>query len=63
VNYSIIDNIINSALFEDINQEDITTNSIVADSSIAVVDLIAKEDGIICGLEVFSRVFRTPWKC
>jgi nicotinate-nucleotide pyrophosphorylase (carboxylating) len=63
VNYSIIDNIINSALFEDINQEDITTNSIVADSSIAVVDLIAKEDGIICGLEVFFQSFRTPWKC
>jgi nicotinate-nucleotide pyrophosphorylase (carboxylating) len=57
VNYSIIDNIINTALFEDINQEDITTNSIVSDSSLAVVDLIAKEDGIICGLDVFSRVF------
>lgn len=57
MNYSIIDNIINTALFEDINQEDITTNSIVSDSSLAVVDLIAKEDGIICGLDVFSRVF------
>jgi len=57
VNYSIIDNIINNALFEDINQEDITTNSIVSESSTAVVDLLSKEDGIICGLGIFSRVF------
>ena len=57
MNYSIIDNIIKNALFEDINQEDITTNSILSETSSAVVDLIAKEDGIICGLDVFSRVF------
>ena len=57
MNYSIIDNIINNALFEDINQEDITTNSIVSESSTAVVDLLSKEDGIICGLGIFSRVF------
>ncbi len=57
MNYSIIDNIIKNALFEDINQEDITTNSILSEASTAVVDLIAKEDGIICGLDVFSRVF------
>ncbi len=58
MNYSIIDNIINNALFEDINQEDITTNSIVSESSTAVVELLAKEDGIICGLGIFSRVFK-----
>lgn len=45
------------ALQEDITSEDITTNAIIKEGSRGQVDLIAKEAGIIAGLEVFQRVF------
>ncbi|RDY28310.1 carboxylating nicotinate-nucleotide diphosphorylase [Romboutsia weinsteinii] len=57
MNYLIIDNMIKEALIEDIPNEDITTNSIISESANSTVDLICKEDGIICGLDVFKRVF------
>ncbi|MFZ7133526.1 MAG: carboxylating nicotinate-nucleotide diphosphorylase [Eubacteriales bacterium] len=57
MNYLIIDKIIKNALTEDISGEDITTNSIVPPRTIAAVNLIVKEDGIIAGLDIFRRVF------
>lgn len=57
-NYLLIDDLIKRALHEDVPEEDITTNSVVAEDSLAEVDLIAKEDGIIAGLFVFERVFQ-----
>ncbi len=57
MNYIIIDDIIKKALLEDRVYDDITTESITGENSVAEVDLIAKEDGKICGLNVFSRVF------
>lgn len=51
------DKYILSALQEDITSEDITTNSVMPEAKAGEVDLICKEDGIICGLEVFGRVF------
>jgi nicotinate-nucleotide pyrophosphorylase (carboxylating) len=36
---------------------DITTESIVDADALGQVELICKEDGILCGLEVFYRVF------
>ena len=57
LNYLIVDKIIKNALEEDIPYGDITTSSIVAKDSKAKASLIAKEDGIICGLPVFERVF------
>ena len=57
LNYLIVDKIINDALKEDIPQGDITASSIVTNGSKAKASLIAKEDGIICGLPVFERVF------
>jgi len=51
------DKYILSALQEDITSEDITTNSVMRESKAGAVELICKEDGIICGLEVFGRVF------
>ena len=57
MNWLTIDNLIKSALIEDIPDQDITTNSIVTAEARVSVDLIAKEDGIICGLPVFERVF------
>lgn len=57
LNYLIVDKIINDALKEDIPYGDITASSIVTNGSKAKASLIAKEDGIICGLPVFERVF------
>lgn len=51
------DNLILSALQEDITSEDITTNSVMPCYQLGEVELICKEDGIIAGLDVFKRVF------
>ncbi|MBP3692338.1 MAG: carboxylating nicotinate-nucleotide diphosphorylase [Clostridia bacterium] len=51
------DDIILSALKEDITSEDISTNSVMREYKLGEVDLICKEDGVIAGLEVFKRVF------
>lgn len=51
------DELILSALREDITSEDITTNSVMRGYQPGEVELICKEDGIIAGLEVFKRVF------
>lgn len=51
------DELILSALREDITSEDITTNSVMREYRLGEVELICKEDGVIAGLEVFKRVF------
>ncbi|MDD3223216.1 MAG: nicotinate-nucleotide diphosphorylase (carboxylating), partial [Clostridium sp.] len=57
MNSLVVDKIIKNALLEDGAYDDITTNSIVSLNEMCKVDLIAKEDGIICGMDVFERVF------
>lgn len=52
-----VDKFILSALKEDISSEDVSTNAVMPDSLPGEVDLVCKEDGIICGLQVFARVF------
>lgn len=52
-----VDPFILSALKEDITSEDVSTNSVMPHPQAGEVDLICKEDGIICGLQVFERVF------
>lgn len=47
-----------SALREDITSEDVTTNAIMPEARQGKADLICKQDGIICGLEVFFRTFQ-----
>lgn len=51
------DPLILSALREDINSEDLSANAVIPAHTPGEVDLIAKQDGIICGLPVFSRTF------
>lgn len=53
----IVDELILSALKEDVTSEDITTNAVFQKYTFAKVELICKQEGIICGLEVFKRVF------
>lgn len=51
------DELILSALREDITSEDITTNSVMSHFQMGEVELICKQDGVIAGLDVFKRVF------
>ena len=53
-----VDPLILSALKEDVTSEDVTTNSVMPKGTLGEVDLICKEDGIICGLQVFARAFQ-----
>ena len=53
-----VDPLILSALREDITSEDVSANSVMRDVQMGEADLICKEDGIICGLQVFERVFK-----
>ena len=53
-----IDDYILNALKEDITSEDVTTIAIMPEKKLGRVDLICKQDGIICGLEVFERTFK-----
>lgn len=57
LNLLILDKIIKDALIEDSPNGDISTEAIIPLESKSKVDLIAKEDGVLAGLEVFKRVF------
>ncbi len=52
-----VDKYIMDALREDVTSEDVTTNAIMPEERQGKADLICKEDGVICGLEVFKRTF------
>ena len=52
-----VDPLILGALKEDITSEDVSTNSVMPHPQAGEVDLICKQDGIICGMQVFERVF------
>lgn len=52
-----VDPLILGALDEDITSEDVSTNSVMPKYQAGEVDLICKEDGVLCGSQVFERVF------
>lgn len=52
-----VDPLIKSALEEDITSEDVSTNSVMPEYTLGEVELICKQDGILCGIQVFARVF------
>ena len=59
-NYSLklsVDPLVLSALKEDVTSEDVTTNAVMPTAQAGEVDLVCKEDGVICGLQVFRRAF------
>lgn len=51
------DNLLRTALAEDIGMGDVTTLSTVPDNAISHGRFIAKESCVVCGLEVLARVF------
>ena len=52
------DKLIRMALEEDITSEDVSTNAVMPTNVKGTVDLIAKEDGVIAGMDVYARVFK-----
>ena len=52
------DQLIRMALAEDITSEDVSTNAVMPCATKGTVDLIAKEDGIIAGMDVYARVLQ-----
>ncbi len=52
------DELIKMALREDISSEDVSTNAVMPEAKAGEVELIAKQDGIICGMDVYERVFK-----
>lgn len=51
------DGLIRLALKEDISSEDVTTGAVMRGRVLGGAELICKQDGVICGLPVFKRVF------
>lgn len=52
-----IDNIIINAIKEDINYIDVTTDYIISDDSVSTAKFIAKDSGVLCGVDIALRVF------
>jgi nicotinate-nucleotide pyrophosphorylase (carboxylating) len=52
------DELIKLALREDISSEDVSTNAVMPEAKAGEVELICKQDGIICGMDVYERVFK-----
>ena len=51
------DQLIRMALQEDITSEDVSTHAVMPTATKGTVELIAKEDGVIAGLDIYARVF------
>ncbi|MHB8055835.1 MAG: carboxylating nicotinate-nucleotide diphosphorylase, partial [Candidatus Aminicenantales bacterium] len=54
-----VQSLIDRALAEDMPGGDVTTGAIVPPDRRARAVLLAKEDGILAGIDVFARVFKT----
>lgn len=57
LNQFYVDNLIKTALLEDINYVDITTDYLIPEDQENEAKFLAKADGILCGIEVALRVF------
>lgn len=57
MNWFNLDEKITQWLSEDMNNGDITTDSLIDEDSVSIAEIIAKENGIIAGLELVKRVF------
>ncbi|WP_077533098.1 carboxylating nicotinate-nucleotide diphosphorylase [Massiliimalia massiliensis] len=52
-----IDDLIKRALQEDINYIDVTTDYLIDDDSVSNAKFLAKDSGIVCGIDIAMRVF------
>ncbi|KPU27148.1 nicotinate-nucleotide pyrophosphorylase [Caloranaerobacter sp. TR13] len=53
-----IEDIIKNALIEDMNNGDITTDNLIGQDDISEAEIIAKEDGILAGVEIAEITFK-----
>ena len=53
-----VDDYIINTLKEDITSEDVSTNAVMPEDKQGRADLICKQNGIVCGLDVFERTFK-----
>lgn len=52
-----IDDLIKTAITEDINYLDVTTDYLIDETSETEAYYIAKDSGVVCGLDIALRVF------
>ena len=52
-----IDNIINTALMEDINYIDAAADNLIPEDHVSSAYYVAKDTGVVCGIEIAKRVF------
>lgn len=52
-----VDNIINTALAEDINYMDVTTDNLLSPEHTSSAYYVAKDSGVLCGIDIAKRVF------
>ncbi|MGN1133287.1 MAG: carboxylating nicotinate-nucleotide diphosphorylase [Oscillospiraceae bacterium] len=52
-----IDDIIKTALLEDINYIDVTTDYLVSEDAVSTAKYVSKDEGVLCGIDVAMRVF------
>lgn len=52
-----IDSIIINAIKEDINYIDVTTDYLIPEDSVSTANYVAKDSGILCGIDIALRVF------
>ena len=57
LNNFYVDNLIKTALLEDINYCDVTTDYLIPESQTNTARFVAKAEGIVCGTEIAARVF------
>lgn len=57
INKIYVDNIIKTALLEDINYLDVTTDYLIPEEQRGTAKFVAKAEGILCGLDIAIRVF------
>ncbi|MEE3474457.1 MAG: nicotinate-nucleotide diphosphorylase (carboxylating), partial [Ruminococcus sp.] len=58
INSIYVDNIIKTALLEDINYLDVTTDYLIDEEQENTARFLAKDDGILCGIDIALRVFK-----
>ena len=57
INSIYVDNIIKTALLEDINYLDVTTDYLIDEEQENTARFLAKDDGVLCGINIALRVF------
>lgn len=57
INSIYVDNLIKTALLEDINYLDTTTDYLIDEEQENTARFLAKDDGILCGIDIALRVF------